>query len=298
MNKTEAFHSGFISIIGRPNVGKSSVMNAMLGEKLAIVSAKPQTTRTRMMGIMTANNAQMVFLDTPGVHEPRTKLGELMMKSVRDALDGSDCILMILDVSHITKNDRELVESYLSQKVPCVLALNKTDLVRPETVLASTAEFADAGFADIVPVSAKTGDGIGELSKCLFSYLPEGPQYFPDDMITDQPERVLCAEIIREKALLNLQEEVPHGIGVEIMQFTQNSDSFADIQATVYCERESHKAIIIGKHGSMLKRIGSEARADIEKLLGIHVNLNLWVKVKNDWRNRPSELKNLGYDVK
>ena len=297
MSTSKAFHSGFISIIGRPNVGKSSMMNAMIGEKLAIVSDKPQTTRSRMMGIVTHEQSQMIFLDTPGVHEPKTKLGEFMMKSVRDALDGADCLLMILDVSHITDRDRELVSAYVTDSVPCVLALNKIDLTDPPAILTATAEFASAGCADIVPVSAKTGDGMDDLTQCLIRHLPCGPKYFPDDMITDQPERILCSEIIREKALQHLRDEVPHGIGVELVSFAQVSDSLTEIHATIYCERESHKSIIIGKHGAMLKAIGTEARTDIEKLLGIHVNLNLWVKVRNDWRNRPSELKNLGYEL-
>ena len=264
------FRSGFVTIVGRPNVGKSSLINALIGEKIAIVSNRPQTTRSRMMGVMTKPGFQIVFLDTPGIHDPRTRLGEYMMRSVREAMDGMDCVLMMLDVTHITENDLKTAEDILQKKVPAVLALNKIDLVRPDEVLAATAKAAEIGYSEIVPVSAKSGDGLAELTACLDKHLPAGPQYFPDDMITDQPERVLCAEIIREKALRNLRDEVPHGIGVEI----------------------------IGKHGAMLQTIGSEARADIERLLDTHVNLKLWVKIRPDWRNNLSDLKNLGYESK
>ena len=294
-----AFYSGFVTIIGRPNVGKSSLMNALIGEKIAIVSSRPQTTRSRIMGVLTRENKQVVFLDTPGIHQPRTKLGEFMMQSVQHALDGMDCVMMIADVSDIAGKDLEIARDLCEkQKVPLILALNKTDLVRPDQILAATSRFASFGFRDIVPVSAKTKNGLSELEKVLFGCLPEGPKYFPEDMITDQPERIICAEIIREKALRHLRDEVPHGIGVEIMKIEKKSDALTDIHATIYCERDAHKGIIIGKHGTMLQTIGSEARADIERLLAAHVNLQLWVKIRNDWRNNPADLKNLGYESK
>lgn len=297
MNQKEnKFRSGFTTIVGRANVGKSSLMNAMIGEKIAIVSARPQTTRNRIMGVLTDPGHQIVFLDTPGIHDPRTKLGEYMMHSVRDAMDGTDVLLVIFDVTHITDNDLQIAENMKGKKVPAVLALNKIDLVSPDHILTATAKAAGIGFDEIIPVSARTGDGIADLVDCLKKHIPEGPQYFPDDMITDQPERILCAEIIREKALRHLRDEVPHGIGVEIMKIETLSEGLTEINATVYCERDAHKGIIIGKHGTMLQTIGTEARSDIEKLLDTHVNLKLWVKIRPDWRNNISDLRNLGYD--
>ena len=294
--KEQAFHSGFATIIGRPNVGKSSLMNAMIGEKIAIVSSRPQTTKSRIMGVLTDEGHQIVFLDTPGIHDPKTKLGEYMMHSVREAMEGTDLLLVIFDVTHITAGDLQIAEDMKCKKIPAVLALNKIDLVSPEQILSATAKAAEIGFDEIIPVSARTGNGVDELVSCLKEHLPAGPRYFPDDMITDQPERILCAEIIREKALRHLRDEVPHGIGVEIMKIDTLSTGLTEINATVYCERDAHKGIIIGKHGTMLQAIGTEARIDIEKLLDTHVNLKLWVKIRPDWRNNISDLRNLGYE--
>lgn len=296
MTEQKQFHSGFITIVGRPNVGKSTLMNALVGEKVAIVSARPQTTRSRIMGVVTRTDWQMVFLDTPGIHTPRTKLGNYMMQSVQDAMEGTDAVLVLLDATQVGEHDRAIVAEMGQKKVPHFLALNKIDLLPPEKLLALIASFADAGYEAIVPISARTGDGLPDLVKVLAEHLPAGPKYFPDDMMTDQPERVLCAELIREKALLHLRDEVPHGIGVEILGMNKENDDFMEIHATIYCEREAHKGIIIGKHGQMLQLIGSEARQDIEKLLGLHVNLKLWVKVRPDWRNRAEDLRTLGYD--
>ncbi len=292
------FRSGFITIVGRPNVGKSTLMNALVGEKVAIVSNRPQTTRNRIMGVMTRENWQMVFLDTPGIHHPRTRLGEYMMQSVKDAMDGMDGVLVLVDATQVGEQDRAIVKEMSEKKVPKLLALNKIDLLPREKLLTLMASFADLSYDTIVPISAKTGDGLEDLTAALVKGLPEGPKYFPDDMMTDQPERQICAEMIREKALLHLRDEVPHGIGVEMMAMNKENDDFMEIHATIYCEREAHKGIIIGKHGAMLQTIGSEARADIEQLLGMHVNLKLWVKVRPDWRNRMDDLKTLGYNNK
>jgi GTPase len=296
MENKKSFHSGFVAIIGRPNVGKSTLMNAFVGEKVAIVSNRPQTTRNRIMGVMTRDEWQIVFLDTPGLHTPRTKLGEYMVQSAKDAMEGMDVLLVLVDATAVGPKDREVVASLSGKKVPKVLALNKIDLVPKENLLALIASFSQAGYDAIVPISARKEDGLEELKTVLMGYLPEGPKYFPDDMMTDQPERLICGELIREKALLHLKEEVPHGVGVEMMAMNKLNDNFMEIHATIYCERDAHKGIIIGKHGSMLQRIGQEARLDIEKLLGMHVNLELWVKVRPDWRNRRDDLRTLGYE--
>ena len=290
------FLSGFAAIVGRPNVGKSTMMNAMVGEKVAIVSNKPQTTRNRIMGVATNPDWQIVFLDTPGLHKPRTKLGEYMVKSVEDAMDGIDVLLVLVDVSDIGPQDRAIVEDMASRRVKKILVLNKTDLVEEAKLLAAIASFSGAGYDEIIPLSARSGKGMDELRRVIVSFLPEGPKYFPDDMMTDQPERLICAEIIREKALLHLRDEVPHGIGVEMMAINKLSDSLTEIHATIYCERASHKGIIIGKQGAMLRTIGAESRRDIESLLGTKVNLQLWVKVREDWRNRMDDLRTLGYE--
>ena len=298
MQTEKKFHSGFVTIVGRPNVGKSTLMNALVGEKVAIVSNRPQTTRNRIMGVMTRQDCQIVFLDTPGIHHPRTRLGEYMMQSVRDAMDGMDGMLVLVDATQVGEQDRRIVTEMGEKKVPKMLALNKIDLMPKEKLLALMATFADCGYDAIIPISARDGDGLEELARALIASLPEGPQYFPEDMMTDQPERQICAEMIREKALLHLRDEVPHGIGVEMMAMNKESDDFMEIHATIYCERDAHKGIIIGKHGAMLQLIGSEARKDIEQLLGMHVNLKLWVKVRPDWRNRMDDLRTLGYENK
>ena len=294
--ETKPFHSGFITIVGRPNVGKSTLMNALVGEKIAIVSPRPQTTRSRIMGVVTHPDWQIVFLDTPGVHKPRTKLGEFMMQSVRDAMDGTDGMLMLVDAMHIGDQDRELAADVAKAAAPKLLAINKIDLLPREKLLELIAGFADAGFDAIIPISAKTGDGLDDLTQARVSRLPEGPKYFPDDMVTDQPERVICAELIREKALRHLREEVPHGIGVEMMRIEKLSDGLTQMDATIYCERDAHKGIIIGRRGAMLQTIGTEARQDIERLMGTHVNLQLWVKVRPGWRDNVSDLRSLGYE--
>ena len=297
-NTAKKFRSGFVTIVGRPNVGKSTLMNALVGEKVAIVSNRPQTTRNRIMGVMTREGWQMVFLDTPGIHTPRTRLGSYMMQSVREAMDGMDGMMVLVDATAVGEHDRTIVREMAEKKVPKVLLLNKIDLLPREKLLGIIASFADSGYDAIIPISARTGDGLQELTEAMVAKLPEGPKYFPDDMMTDQPERLIVAEMIREKALLHLRDEVPHGIGVEMMAMTKESEDFMEIHATIYCERDAHKGIIIGKRGAMLQLIGTEARRDIEALLGLHVNLKLWVKVRPDWRNRMDDLRTLGYESK
>ncbi|MBR0218913.1 MAG: GTPase Era [Clostridia bacterium] len=289
------YRSGFATIVGRPNVGKSTLLNTLVGEKIAITSSRPQTTRSRVMGVMSGDNCQIVFVDTPGIHRPRTKLGEFMVQSIEEAMEGIDALLVLADVTAIGPHDRSIIEEMSHKKVFKVLVLNKTDLVEPKNLLGIIDSFKDAPYDAILPVSARTGDGIEDLKKELTAHLPVGPKYFPDDMLTDQPERDICAELIREKALRNLRDEVPHGIGVEMMAMKKLNDHFTEIDATIYCERDSHKGIIIGKKGAMLQKIGAEARADIEALLDTHVNLQLWVKVRPGWRDSAEDLKTLGY---
>lgn len=291
-----SFRSGFVAIIGRPNVGKSTLMNALVGEKVAIVSNKPQTTRNRIMGVATGDDWQMVFLDTPGLHTPRTKLGEYMVRSINDALDGVDALIVMVDAGAVGKQDREIIERMGKYEVPKILAVNKIDSIKREALASLLDTMHELPYDAVIPISAYNGDNMTQLKEVLISYLPEGPKYFPSDMITDQPERLLCAEIIREKALRNLREEIPHGIGVEMQAITKISDTLTEIHATIYCERDSHKRIIIGKQGSMLQKIGTEARYDIERLLGTHIALKLWVKIREDWRNRKDDLRTLGYE--
>lgn len=291
----KSFHSGFATIVGRPNVGKSTLLNTLVGEKIAITSSRPQTTRSRVMGVMSGDGCQIVFVDTPGIHRPRTKLGEFMVQSIEEAMEGIDALLVLADVTAIGPHDRSIIEEMSHKKVFKVLVLNKTDLVEPKNLLGIIDSFKDVPYDAILPVSARTWDGIEDLKKELTAHLPVGPKYFPDDMLTDQPERDICAELIREKALRNLRDEVPHGIGVEMMAMKKLNDHFTEIDATIYCERDSHKGIIIGKKGAMLQKIGAEARADIEALLDTHVNLQLWVKVRPGWRDSAEDLKTLGY---
>ena len=292
----KSFKSGFVAIVGRPNVGKSTIMNSFVGEKIAIVSDRPQTTRNKIMGVATEDDWQIVFVDTPGLHKPRTKLGKYMVKAAVDAREGVDAVLIVVDAQHIGAGDRAIMEEIGQMNCPKFLAVNKVDLVMPEGLLPQLATLSDAHFDEIVSVSAITGENMDTLLDLLVKAMPEGPKYFPDDMITDQPERVICAEIIREKALLNLREEIPHGIGVEMMSMKKLSDNLTEIHATIYCERASHKSIIIGKQGAMLKRIGTAAREDIERLIGTKLMLELWIKVRQDWRNRNDDLRTLGYE--
>ncbi len=295
MSEKHPFRSGFVAIVGRPNVGKSTLLNLMVGEKVAIVSNKPQTTRSRLMGVMNAGEGQIVFVDTPGIHHPRTKLGEFMEASVREAMDGVDGLLVLTDAAAVGPQDIKIAQEMSARPGYKALVINKIDLLPPKDLLGVIDRFREMPFDAVFPISARTGDGVEALKRELFAHMPKGPKYFPDDMPTDQPERVLCAEIIREKALRDLRDEVPHGIGVEMMAMKKKSGDFMEIDATIYCEKDSHKGIIIGRGGATLKKIGQEARRDIEALLGMKVNLQLWVKVRPDWRNSASDLKTLGY---
>ena len=289
------FRSGFVAILGRPNVGKSSIMNHFIGEKVAIVSNHPQTTRSKLLGVATREDWQIVFVDTPGLHTPRTKLGQYMMKTAEDAKDGVDAVLAVVDGTFIGDHDRAILAELANMKCPKFLAINKIDIANPEKLMPELAKLHDCGFDKIVNVSAKRGDNMDVLLRLISEAMPVGPKYFPDDMMTDQPERILCAEIIREKALLNLRDEVPHGIGVDMLEIKKVRDDYYEMHADIYCERASHKSIIIGKQGAMLKKIGMQARQDIEKLMGAKVNLRLWIKFREGWRDRASDLRTLGY---
>jgi len=295
------FKSGFVSIVGRPNVGKSTLMNNVVGEKIAIMSDKPQTTRNTIQAVYTDEECQMVFLDTPGIHKPKNKLGEFMVKSATDAFKNVDLVLFVVDDSKkIGPGDRMIIEDLRNIKTPVVLVINKMDQIEEQDLFDMMQMYhAEGIFKEIVPISALKGRNIKELLKVIQNYLEEGPKYFPDYMITDQPERVLVSELIREKVLHYIHDEVPHGVAVEIEKMkSRNDKQIVDISAVIYCERDSHKGIIIGKNGRKLKGIGKSARADIELLLGSQANLQLWVKVKENWRNLQNYVSNFGYTDK
>ncbi len=291
------FKSGFVTIVGRPNVGKSTLLNALTGEKIAIVSNKPQTTRSKVLTILTDDSSQIVFVDTPGVHAPRTKLGEYMNKVVTASLDGVDAVLFVTEAGNkLMNNEKEMLNDLFAKKLPIILIINKADTVNnKEDILAQIADASSLGeFKAIVPISALRKDGVKFVLDEIKNLLPFGPMYYPEDMITDQTEREIVAEIIREKMLRLLDKEVPHGTAVEI-EYMKEGDTLTKIGAVIYCEKSSHKGIIIGKGGEMLKRIGSYARTDIEKLLDKKVFLELFVKIKEDWRNSNFLLKEFGY---
>ena len=295
------FYSGFITLIGRTNVGKSTLMNRLVGEKIAIMSNKPQTTRNRIQSVLTKDDFQAVFIDTPGIHKPKNKLGEYMVKTAQTTLGEVDLVLFLVEPSpSVGAGDRQILERLNQIETPVILVINKIDSISREEVASLIDMYKDLhDFDEIIPVSAFEGDNVDKLMELIRERLPEGPQYFPDDMITDQPERQLVAELIREKALYMLQQEIPHGIAVEIDLMREREDSkIIDIDATIVCERNSHKGIIIGKQGSMLKEIGSTARFDIERLLGSKVYLQLWVKVKKNWRDSDYLLRNFGYNAR
>ena len=292
--------TAFIAIVGCPNVGKSSILNRLLGEKIAIVSPKPQTTRTRIMGVLTEDETQLVFTDTPGYHKPKTKLGEKMVKAVGEGIHDVDaCLLVVESKGEIREEELTLIKKIKSAEIPAVLAINKVDTVEnKEELLSRIAQFSQLyDFNSIVPVSALDGNGLKELLKELKALAFESEHLFPDDTLTDQPEKVIAAEYIREKILRFTDKEIPHGTAVAIERFKERADcDMLDIEATIYCEKESHKGIIIGKNGAMLKRISTKARIDMEKFFGCKVNLKCWVKVKEDWRNREGLIHNFGLD--
>lgn len=295
----KVFKSGFVTIIGRPNVGKSTLMNKIIGQKIAITSSKPQTTRNRIQTVYHDERGQIIFLDTPGIHKAKNKLGEYMVNAAESTFKEVDLVLWLVEpTTFIGKGERHIAEILQRSQAPVILVMNKIDTVKKAEILECIAAYKDIlDFAEIVPVSAVTGESVDELVATMFDYLEEGPQYYDEDTITDQPERQIVAELIREKALRLLSDEIPHGIAVSIDQMKDRPGkrTLVDIDATIVCERDSHKGIVIGKQGSMLKKIGTNARQDIEEFLQAKVNLKLWVKVKKDWRDSDFLLKNFGF---
>ena len=296
----QQYKSGFATLIGRPNVGKSTLMNHLIGQKIAITSNKPQTTRNRIQTVYTSEEGQIVFVDTPGIHKAKNKLGEYMVTVAERTLSEVDVILWLVEpTTFIGAGEQHIAEQLRKTKTPIILVINKIDTVKREEILKSIDAYKDiCDFAEIVPCSALKGDNTEDLIKVIMKYLPYGPQFYDEDTVTDQPERQIVAELIREKALRSLNEEVPHGIAVSIDHMKARNSRLIDIDATIICERDSHKGIIIGKQGAMLKKIGSQARPEIEDMLGKKVNLKLWVKVKKDWRDSDFLIKNFGYDKK
>lgn len=298
MAENKGYRSGFVTLIGRPNVGKSTLMNQLIGQKIAITSEKPQTTRNRIQTVYTDERGQIIFLDTPGIHKAKNKLGEYMVHVAERTLKEVDLILWLVEpTTFIGAGERHIAEQLNQVDTPVILVINKIDTIKKEEILTCIDTYKEqCKFAEIIPVSALKGENKEELLRLLFSYLPEGPQYYEEDTITDQPERQITAELIREKALRLLSDEIPHGIAVAIDQMKERPGGrLMDIDATIICERDSHKGIVIGKQGAMLKRIGTAARIEIENLLDMKVNLKLWVKVKKDWRDSDFLLKNYGY---
>ena len=293
--------TAMITVCGRPNVGKSSLTNALVGEKIAIVSNKPQTTRNRIYGVVNRGDTQFILLDTPGLHKARSRLGDYMVKVVRESLASVEAALLLVEpIPHVGEPEKILLQRIREEKLPCVLCINKIDTVeRKDDLLAVIAAYSEVypDFDAIIPISARTGDGLEELLAQMQRYAVEGPQLFPDGMTTDQLDQQVCAEIIREKMLLCLDKEIPHGTAVEVTRFTEREDSgIIDLDVTIYCEKASHKGIIIGKHGDMLKRISTLARQDIEKFMGTKVYLETWVKVKENWRDNVNFIRSQGYN--
>ena len=290
--------SGIITICGRPNVGKSTLTNALVGEKVAIVTNKPQTTRNRICGVRTRGESQFVFVDTPGLHKARTRLGDYMVNVVKESVADVDAVMLLVEpIPNVGAPEEQLIARIKTLRCPAVLVINKVDtLDKKEKLLEVIQTYEQAHqFQAVVPISAKTGEGVDELLDVLESYLPQGPQLFPEDMTSDQPERQMMAEILREKLLLCLDKEIPHGTAVEITRFAERDDEVVEVEATIYCEKNSHKGIIIGKSGSMLKKVSTLARQDMERFMGTKVYLQTWVKVKENWRDNPAAIQNFGY---
>lgn len=290
--------TAMVALIGRPNVGKSTLTNALVGEKIAIVTNKPQTTRNRIFGIINSGDTQIILMDTPGFHKARTRLGDYMVNVVNQSVSDVDAAVLVVEpIPNIGTQEGLLIEKIKESRVPAILVINKIDTVEKDVLLSVIAEYSGAcDFDAIVPLSAKTGDGTDILLEEIKKYALEGPALFPEDMITDQPERQICAEIIREKLLLCLDREIPHGTAVEITKFSERDDGIIDLEATIFCEKASHKGMIIGKKGSMLKKIGTLAREDIESFMGTKVFMQTWVKVKENWRDSNAQLRNFGYE--
>ena len=297
MNNKKDFKSGFVSIVGMANVGKSTLLNRIAGQKIAITSDKPQTTRNKILAIYTTQEEQIIFTDTPGIHNPHTKLGEVMVKTAKDSMNETDLIIFMADVTKgIQPLEENIAKSIEKSGVPCILVLNKIDSVRKDTLLPIIADYSNlCNFEAIIPISAKSGDGMEVLMNNIKQYIKPGPQYYYDDAVTDQPEKQIAAEIIREKMLWLLDKEIPHGIVIEIEKMKEK-ENIVEIVASIFCEKTSHKGIIIGKNGEMLKKIGSLARSDIEEMLDKKVYLQLWVKVKTDWRNNNNLIRNFGFE--
>lgn len=289
--------AAMITVCGRPNVGKSTLTNTLVGEKIAIVSNKPQTTRNRICAVVTKGDTQFVFMDTPGFHKPRTRLGDYMVNVVRESVADVDAVMLLVEpLPNIGKQEQELIARFKETGVPALLVINKIDTVQRAELLEIMAVYSAAyEFDAIIPISAKTGEGVDELLAELSKYAVDGPPLFPDDMISDQPEKQICAELVREKLLLCLDKEIPHGTAVEVTRFSERDDGIIDMDVTIYCEKASHKGIIIGKKGAMLKKIGELARADIEAFMGTKVFLQTWVKVKENWRDSQAQLRNFGF---
>ena len=289
--------SAMITICGRPNVGKSTLTNALVGEKIAIVSNKPQTTRNRISAVVTRGNTQFVLMDTPGFHKPRTRLGDYMVNVVKESVADVDAVMLLVEpIANIGRQEEELIARLKETNVPAVLVINKIDTVEKAELLEVMAMYSQAhSFDAIIPISAKNNEGLDELMEQLEKYAVEGPQLFPDDMISDQPEKQICAELVREKLLLCLDKEIPHGTAIEVTKFSERENGIIDMDVTIFCEKASHKGIIIGKNGAMLRKIGEMARTDIEAFMGTKVFLQTWVKVKENWRDSMAQLRNFGY---